>query len=447
MSLYSRVVWKDGMFLLPQHFQQEARSIESSARLQLLGPQPLGWGVIELGLNEAALGEGRLETTRCRAILPDGTAISFPDLDTPPPDLSLQVGASVNRVDVFLALPVARPKVPVVAATAERRDARYVERPIDVPDNQNPDTMQNIDVAEKSLRLLWDPAALSGQVALKITELERDAQGRFVLRRDYVPPCAVVSASPYLVRRVQEVLGRAGSRQEELTAKRRLRGSDVMTFSASDLLSLWLLHTLNLHLFTLRHLVSVPSTHPAQLYAELLRFFGALLTFAPSAPAEVPAYRHDDLGSCFGDLCDRVQELLTLIVREHYTIIPLKQSRNLWDGHIADSSLLERAEFYLVATGEIDRSEFERLPSACKIADSNRVESLARTANPGLEILPVPRPPAAVPVMQNAVYYRLRSEGPLWQEVRRTGQLGIFVPRAAAGLQLELVAVHEGARS
>ena len=87
--------------------------------------------------------------------------------------------------------------------------------------------------------------------------------------------------------------------------------------------------------------------------------------------------------------------------------------------------------------------EFDRLPSACKVADSSRVESLARTANPGLTLVPVSRPPPPVPVRQDAVYFQVRAQGPLWQEIRRSGQIGVFVPRAPEGLHLELVALHD----
>ncbi len=79
------------------------------------------------------------------------------------------------------------------------------------------------------------------------------------------------------------------------------------------------------------------------------------------------------------------------------------------------------------------------------MADSSRVESLARTANPGLTLVPVARPPSPVPVRKDAVYFAIKAEGPLWQEIRRSGQIGVFVPRAPDGLHLELVALHDAA--
>ncbi len=85
MSQSSKVSWKDGMFLLPQHFQQAERHMETALQKLVLGSQPLGFGVLELSINEQAMGEGRIELLSCRAIWPDGTSFDAPQLDAPHP--------------------------------------------------------------------------------------------------------------------------------------------------------------------------------------------------------------------------------------------------------------------------------------------------------------------------------------------------------------------------
>ncbi len=152
MSQYSKVAWKDGMFLLPQHFQQAERSLETVLRQQLLGPQPLAWGVLELSINEQALSEGRFELLRCRALLPDGTPLHAPEMDAPPPAVPLPAGGVSRTAEVFLSIPARRAQVPLVAATADRKDARLIERSIDVSDDHDPDQVRSIDVAVKNIR-------------------------------------------------------------------------------------------------------------------------------------------------------------------------------------------------------------------------------------------------------------------------------------------------------
>lgn len=442
MSLYSKVAWKDGMFLLPQHFQQAERSLEAALRTQVLGPQPLLWGVLDLSINELALSEGRIEIERCRAVLPDGTPVDIPGTDVAPPAAALRAESAERGVQLYLMLPARRARAPLVTASRERTEIRFVERPLEVADDLDPDQTQTIDVAVKNLRLGLGGSALEGMVALKLAEIERGPEGAWSLRRDYVPPCPLVSSAPTLVLKVQEVIGRVRAKAEELTAKRRQAG-EALAFDAATLTQFWLLQTLNQQLPVLRHLLATPDTHPAELYAELLRLAGGLLIFTASASADFPTYQHDAIGACYAALIARIYELLGVVVRERYAVIRLVQNRNVWDGRIDESSLLERGEFYLIATGDVPRTEIERLPGACKVADSARVESLARTANPGLRLEPVPRPREPIPVRKDAHYFRLYSEGTLWDEVKKSGQIGLFVPRAPDGLTLELVVLRD----
>ncbi|HMY59116.1 MAG TPA: type VI secretion system baseplate subunit TssK [Pseudomonadota bacterium] len=447
MSLFDKVAWKDGMFLLPQHFQQEARHQDATLRQLQLGTQPLGFGVVDLVIDEQALSEGRVELQSCRAIWPDGTPYQAPLCDPTPPTLPIPHAATARLFEVYLTLPARRPSVALMGEDRERRDCRFVIREQEIADDGDPDQVQSIEVASKNVRLaILQPGESDhrdGLICLKIAELEKTSTGTFAIRRDYVPPCPVLTAAPQLLRKVTELVTRMTARAESLSLQRKSRG-DALEFQAADLLNFWLLHTLNSHIPKLRHLLTVPSVHPERLYAELLGLFGSLLVFEPSASREGPSYHHEAIGDCFSALLQRIYELLGVIVRERYTLIPLKQNRNAWDGRVDDQKLLEAAHLYLVATGDLPRTEFERLPVACKLADSSRVESLARTANPGLLLVPVARPPSPVPVRKDAVYFAIKAEGPLWQEIRKTGQIGVFVPRAPDGLHLELVALHEG---
>jgi type VI secretion system protein ImpJ len=442
MSLFAKVAWKDGMFLLPQHFQQAERSLEAALRTQVLGPAPLGWGVLELALNTTAIAEGRLEIERCRAILPDGTAVDIPGTDLPPPAVTLRAGPAEQAIAVYLTLPAKRARTPLVTSTSERVEVRFVERSLTVPDDLDPEQHQTIDIATKNLRLGLGSAALEGVVALQLAEVTRGADGAWTLRSDYVAPTPLLTAAPGLQHKVQQLLARVRAKVDELAAKRRQAG-EALAFDAATLTQFWLLHALQQQLPVVRHQLGCSATHPAQLYAELLRLAGGLLVFSPDASPDFPVYQHDAIGACYAALLLRIQELLGIVVRERYTVIRLTQNRSVWDGRIDDAALLERGEFYLVATGDVPRQEFERLPGACKVAESGRVESLARTANPGLRLESVPRPREPIPVRKDAQYFRLFSEGPLWEEVRKSGQIGLFVPRAPEGLTLELVALRD----
>ena len=51
MTWRSKVVWSEGLFLRPQHFQQETRYLEHFVELRSGYLRPYAWGFTELSLD------------------------------------------------------------------------------------------------------------------------------------------------------------------------------------------------------------------------------------------------------------------------------------------------------------------------------------------------------------------------------------------------------------
>lgn len=60
MSWNNRVVWSEGMFLRPQHFQQHDRYLETLVDGRCRSLLAGGWGFSELKLDDALLTQGKL---------------------------------------------------------------------------------------------------------------------------------------------------------------------------------------------------------------------------------------------------------------------------------------------------------------------------------------------------------------------------------------------------
>ena len=103
MSANNKVVWSEGLFLQPQHFQQHDRYLETlvASRAGFLRPYP--WGLSQIGFDTDLLSLGKLALRECRGVLPDGTPFALPDEADPP--LPLEIGEDVRNLTVYLALP------------------------------------------------------------------------------------------------------------------------------------------------------------------------------------------------------------------------------------------------------------------------------------------------------------------------------------------------------
>ena len=74
MSNKSRVAWREGMFLRPQHFQQQDRFLDALVNARLMAARPYAWGLTELVVDEDLATLGKFGVVRASGVMPDGTA-------------------------------------------------------------------------------------------------------------------------------------------------------------------------------------------------------------------------------------------------------------------------------------------------------------------------------------------------------------------------------------
>src|SRR5215467_7349388 len=73
MSENNRVVWSEGLFLRPQHFQQQERYLEAYVEGRAAALRQHSWGLTELEIERDLLAIGKLGLRRARGVFPDGT--------------------------------------------------------------------------------------------------------------------------------------------------------------------------------------------------------------------------------------------------------------------------------------------------------------------------------------------------------------------------------------
>ena len=278
MSLHSKVAWKDGMFLLPQHFQQAERNFESMLRQRTLGPQPLQWGVLELAINETALAEGRVELTllpRCGQMGWHCTPQSWTCCPPPRPYRRAARRARWMFSDHPGSSPASsprwrcRPSARMLATSSARSKSPMIKIRISCGRLTSRSKIRGLCSDVRRSMASWCSRSPSWNGRSK----GPDASSR--LR----PAHADGRGPPLLSKKLQELLSRANARADELTAQRRLRDRPrVQRRGPAELL---LLHTLNTQLTRLRHLLTVPGIHPERLYEGLLSLFARCWSFHP----------------------------------------------------------------------------------------------------------------------------------------------------------------------
>src|SRR5262252_5798026 len=112
MKNLHRVVWSKGMFLTPQHFQAQDDYFEQNVQFRCTASSSVNWGLTDLAVDQESLTNGLFTIRHCRGVMPDGLTFSIPDSDEPPQgrEIADYFQPTEPQLDVFLALPEARPR-------------------------------------------------------------------------------------------------------------------------------------------------------------------------------------------------------------------------------------------------------------------------------------------------------------------------------------------------
>jgi len=106
MSVYNKVVWSEGLFLRPHHFQQQDRYFERYVETRCQALVPHSWGLTQLELERDLLTIGKFGLRRAAGVFPDGTPFRMPD-DEPLPS-PIDIGADVHDQVLYLSVPLRR---------------------------------------------------------------------------------------------------------------------------------------------------------------------------------------------------------------------------------------------------------------------------------------------------------------------------------------------------
>ena len=456
MTAFSRVVWQEGMHLAQHHFQLQSRYFEDSVAFALAQLFFRPYGLAGCELDAEALRNGTVSVVHARGVLPDGLAFHIPEADAPPPPRSIRelFSPTQDRQVVCRAIPPLRqgranPGFNGGGAAATADDPRFIAETRAIADETTGQDEKQVVVGRKNLRVLLDAEVQGDMVALPLARVRRDGAGHFVYDAEFIPPLLEIGASPGLMERVRRVIDILESKSETLVGPRRGAQKDLAAFAAREVATFWLTHAIHSSLAPLRHLLEARRAHPEQLYAELIRLAGALCTFSlDSHPRALPLYDHDDLETCFDALERHIRAHLDLVVPSNCIAVPLERSRKLLHtGEVKDRRCLGPSTWVLGVRrpggtqGDLPAS----VPRLVKMCATELIARLVKEAHAGLTLEPLPAPPPAVAARPGSAYFTVRQQGPCWDTIVRTAQVGIFVPEALADVEIELLVILDDA--
>ena len=443
MKYLSRVVWSEGMYLGPHHFQVQSRYFEDTIQFATSSLWFEPWGLAGCSLDPEALRNGTISLLHARGMFPDGLAFHMPESDPIPEPRPIADLFPPNRNRSLSSTVPERKQNGLNCVPLEESNGlhtRFVAEKRLLHDETTGVDEKPVRLGKKNIALTLDTEPLDGLQSIPLARITRDHSGHYIYDWAFIPPCLQISGSEHLMAMLKRLIDILDEKSRTLA---RPGGKSLTEFSTRDVANFWLLHTVNSALSPLRHLYLTKRGHPEELYAEMARLGGALCTFAlDSHPRAIPPYDHSQL--------DRTFDLLESHIRTHLETIVPTNSTILCQGHrlfllgaVNDRRHFGQSRWVLAIRSPIGEVELiTRTPQLVKVC-SNVVGELVKRALPGMSLTHLPIPPSAIPAQLDTQYFAINKGGPCWDHLQQTKQVGVYIPGEIPNPDAELLVILE----
>ncbi|MEB6587540.1 MULTISPECIES: type VI secretion system baseplate subunit TssK [Pseudomonas] len=443
MSSRNPVLWPEGLFVKPQHFQQAARASEAALHQRLGSLNAAFYGFSELQLNDEYLSLGKIAITRARGIMPDGTVFDIPaDLPPPPPLEIIDDGATDS--EVFLCLPLRTEGGREVSWPDSAANFRYNAQAAEIKDTHSADgDLAQVDLAVPNLQLKRKADDSSAYTRLGVARiLERRPDGSLQLDEAFYPTSVSVRAVPALQRYLEEITNTLRERARNLAARIGASGQSGI----ADIRDFNLLQAMNRWWPCFQHLSRQGQTHPEQLYLCMSQACGELVTFTDESrlPQEYPAYHHTALRSSFKPLQDTLRRALGTVLQPRAVSLRLDiQDYGVMTTTLEDRRLIDDADFIVAIRADLPPATLRQLfVQKAKVTSLEGLNDRVHKQLPGIPLRQLPVAPRELPFHAGFSYFELDRRDAAWACMETASGFGIHIAGEFPGLELQFWAIR-----
>lgn len=439
-----KVIWQEGMFLRPQHLQQNDRHYDHQLKVRTHRLSCYAWGFFELDIDQQFLSMGKLVVSKASGVLPDGTLF---EIGTEREPLALDVPPNTGSIPVYLALPLVTGNH-IESRRADQQDvlARYTTFNAEVTDsNAGESASSQVSCGHLDFRLLLgEQQGDQAYVKIKICQVfDTTPDGGINLDPEFVPTYFNLQSSVYVLSCLKEVISMLGHRGDILAERIRSTGK----VGGAEVGDFMMLQLINRFEPMLRHCLNIEHVHPEQLYSQLLGLLGELATFASDTkrPRQDHRYQHSDQGLSFRTLMEALRQVLSMVLEQHAIELPLQlRQYGIQVAPLNDHSLLSSSTFVLAASAECTSEELRtRLPAHLKVGPVERIRDLVNLHLPGLKVRPLPVAPRQLPFNSGKTYFGLELTSEDQAQLERSGGFAFHVSGELTKLELTFWAIRD----
>lgn len=444
MNSFDKVIWSEGMFLRPQHFQQQERYLERQLVARSQQADHYFWGFSELQLDTEGFAQGRVGLTRAKGFFKDGTSFV---VDESTPSVSLAVPQAVSNELVGVAIPTRQASRQQVAfEEGEDLLARYAVTEQEIVDTSDTTLgAVNLQLGRLQIRLLLASQVDANYEFLPIARIKgRDSKNALVIDTAYIPPTLnFIEVKNNLLSFLVTAVDLLNEQVKRLS--RRLSASAIQNGSSS-LTQMMMLSVINRYHAYFHHLLSSNYHHPEGFFCNLQMLLNEMAVFLSEQRAmeQFAHYDHDDLQASFAPLMGQLNAALNIVLDDPYEVIEfVDKGHGLRVAQLTDLNLIKQAEFILGVKADMPMDSLRKhFPAQAKFGPVERIRDLVHLQLPGVNVQSVEQIPPQLPYHSGYVYFAFQQSGDLWQQFARSGVLALHLAGEFPGLEMEFWAVR-----
>lgn len=449
-----KILWGEGLFLRPQHFQLQDSYHEQMLNYTMRSMVTYAYGVQSICFDQVQMNQQVLALEKIEMIWQDGEIYRAPSQDLLPQPVLLDHLKMQAEMLVYLALPIIQPNKANVEFDNGGQNGRYQSYLHETHDLFTDASPAEITLLRRRAEFkLFDLNSepdhqMDGYIYLAIAKVKRKNSGQFELDHSFIPPILHIEACATLMNSLKRILNIIKAKIKMIQSNNRENEQKLIEFRSGDIVSFWLVNALNTAHASLNHLFLNGQTHPERLYYELLRLSGSLLTFSTAYEIDqLPSYQHLHLQTSFQQLDQILRDLLDTIISNRYISITLKETRpSYWIGSLESEKINRESRLYLaISSSSMQAHELIQIvPLRFKVGNNIDVEQRVVSALPAIPLHHLIQIPSAIPVRSGVIYFELEPHHELYQRMLEAESICLYVPAGFQDLSIELIAVING---
>lgn len=444
MAFTGKLLWGEGLFLRPQHFQQQDKHHSDYAHELAKIAQPYSWGVDSFKCDEDALANNLLRILNLSLVFQDGEMVKAPVFDDLPDAIDLnQLPVSLSSITYYVGIANLKPHGDNFASHPNSH-TRYSLKNMDTSDAYTKSIDAEVSYLKNNILLISEHEPRDSYTSMPLLRIRRLSTGGFELDTTFIPPCLSIKSAPYLFELLRKLLDALQAKVNALYGYHREPSQHVIEHRTGDVSSFWLLHTASAAFASLSHYYHHPQMHPERLYEQLLHLSGALLAYSKHLSlSDLPQYDHRNPGPSFVKLHTMIRDLLdTVISSKFFSILLHEVKPSYLIGNLASDKINDSTNFYLAVSADVPTAELiDVVPVRFKVGAPDDVDKLVLSAMPGVRIMHAPQVPAAIPLRPDTHYFLLENKGPLFERMIQAQSISVYTPAGIKNIQVELMAV------